>query len=73
MTEHFDLTAKRLRHVLGHFASGLTVITAATDNGPAGFTWTASSMRSTTAAITPSWWGRYVPSVPGTGQSRFSS
>jgi flavin reductase (DIM6/NTAB) family NADH-FMN oxidoreductase RutF len=38
MTEHFDLTPQRLRHVLGHFASGLTVITAATDNGPAGFT-----------------------------------
>jgi 3-hydroxy-9,10-secoandrosta-1,3,5(10)-triene-9,17-dione monooxygenase reductase component len=38
MTEHFDLTPARLRHVLGHFASGLTVITAATDNGPAGFT-----------------------------------
>lgn len=38
MTEHLDLTPQRLRHVLGHFASGLTVITAATDNGPAGFT-----------------------------------
>jgi flavin reductase (DIM6/NTAB) family NADH-FMN oxidoreductase RutF len=38
MTEHFDLTPQRLRHVLGHFASGLTVITAATGNGPAGFT-----------------------------------
>jgi 3-hydroxy-9,10-secoandrosta-1,3,5(10)-triene-9,17-dione monooxygenase reductase component len=38
MTEHFDLTPDRLRYVLGHFASGLTVITAATDNGPAGFT-----------------------------------
>ena len=38
MTEHFDLTPQRLRHVLGHFASGLTVITAATENGPAGFT-----------------------------------
>jgi 3-hydroxy-9,10-secoandrosta-1,3,5(10)-triene-9,17-dione monooxygenase reductase component len=38
MTDHFDLTPQRLRHVLGHFASGLTVITAATDNGPAGFT-----------------------------------
>lgn len=38
MTEHFDLTPHRLRHVLGHFASGLTVITAATDNGLAGFT-----------------------------------
>jgi 3-hydroxy-9,10-secoandrosta-1,3,5(10)-triene-9,17-dione monooxygenase reductase component len=38
MTEHFDLTPQRLRHVLGHFASGLTVITAATHDGPAGFT-----------------------------------
>jgi 3-hydroxy-9,10-secoandrosta-1,3,5(10)-triene-9,17-dione monooxygenase reductase component len=38
MTEHFDLTPQRLRHVLGHFASGLTVITAATANGPTGFT-----------------------------------
>jgi 3-hydroxy-9,10-secoandrosta-1,3,5(10)-triene-9,17-dione monooxygenase reductase component len=38
MTEHFDLTPERLRHVLGHFASGLAVITAATGHGPAGFT-----------------------------------
>jgi flavin reductase (DIM6/NTAB) family NADH-FMN oxidoreductase RutF len=38
MTEHFDLTPRRLRHVLGHFASGLTVVTAATETGPAGFT-----------------------------------
>jgi flavin reductase (DIM6/NTAB) family NADH-FMN oxidoreductase RutF len=38
MTEHFDLTPQRLRHVLGHFASGLTVVTAGTENGPAGFT-----------------------------------
>ena len=30
--------AQRLRHVLVHFASGLTVITAATHDGPAGFT-----------------------------------
>jgi 3-hydroxy-9,10-secoandrosta-1,3,5(10)-triene-9,17-dione monooxygenase reductase component len=38
MSELFDLTPRRLRHVLGHFASGLTVITSETDNGPAGFT-----------------------------------
>ncbi|UTT71265.1 flavin reductase family protein [Arthrobacter sp. DNA4] len=38
MTEHFDISPQRLRHVLGHFASGLTIITAATENGPAGFT-----------------------------------
>lgn len=38
LTEHFDISPQRLRHVLGHFASGLTVITATTENGPAGFT-----------------------------------
>jgi flavin reductase (DIM6/NTAB) family NADH-FMN oxidoreductase RutF len=38
VSEHSDLTPRRLRDVLGHFASGLTVITAATDQGPAGFT-----------------------------------
>ncbi len=38
MSEQSDLTPHRLRHVLGHFASGLTVITAATEDGPAGFT-----------------------------------
>ena len=38
MTEHSDLTPRRLRTILGHFATGLTVITAATKNGPAGFT-----------------------------------
>jgi flavin reductase (DIM6/NTAB) family NADH-FMN oxidoreductase RutF len=38
MTEHSDLTPRRLRTILGHFATGLTVITAATKDGPAGFT-----------------------------------
>ena len=38
MTEHSDLSPKTLRHILGHFATGLTVITAATKHGPAGFT-----------------------------------
>ncbi|WP_160663375.1 flavin reductase family protein [Pseudarthrobacter sp. ATCC 49987] len=38
MTDHSDLSPQRLRHVLGHFATGLTVITAATSDGPAGFT-----------------------------------
>ncbi|WP_251039281.1 hypothetical protein [Arthrobacter sp. ISL-72] len=30
MTEHSNLTPRRLRTILGHFATGLTVITAAT-------------------------------------------
>lgn len=38
MTDHSDLTPRRLRHVLGHFATGLTVITASTEDGPAGLT-----------------------------------
>src|SRR6476469_4613933 len=38
MTDTSDLTPQRLRHILGHFATGLTVITAATQQGPAGFT-----------------------------------
>ncbi|MCU1548275.1 MAG: flavin reductase [Arthrobacter sp.] len=38
MTDISDLTPQRLRHILGHFASGLTVVTAATPTGPAGFT-----------------------------------
>lgn len=38
MTADSDVTPQRLRHVLGHFATGLTVITAATENGLAGFT-----------------------------------
>ncbi|WP_026537300.1 hypothetical protein [Arthrobacter sp. 9MFCol3.1] len=38
MTEQTDLSPKALRHILGHFAAGLTVITAATQHGPAGFT-----------------------------------
>ena len=38
MTEHSDPSPKALRHILGHFATGLTVITAATQHGPAGFT-----------------------------------
>ena len=38
MTEPFDLSPKKLRSILGHFATGLTVITAATADGPAGFT-----------------------------------
>ncbi|MDQ0866931.1 flavin reductase family protein [Arthrobacter globiformis] len=38
MTELSDLSPRRIRNVLGHFATGLTVITAVTENGPAGFT-----------------------------------
>jgi 3-hydroxy-9,10-secoandrosta-1,3,5(10)-triene-9,17-dione monooxygenase reductase component len=38
MTELSDLSPRRIRNVLGHFATGLTVITAATESGPAGFT-----------------------------------
>ncbi len=38
MTEHSDLSPQKLRTILGHFATGLTVITAATEHGPAGFT-----------------------------------
>ena len=38
MPEHLEPTPEHLRHVLGHFATGLTIITAATDEGPAGFT-----------------------------------
>ena len=38
MTELSDHSPRRIRTVLGHFATGLTVITAATENGPAGFT-----------------------------------
>jgi 3-hydroxy-9,10-secoandrosta-1,3,5(10)-triene-9,17-dione monooxygenase reductase component len=38
MTSDSDLAPQRLRRILGHFATGLTVITAATADGPAGFT-----------------------------------
>src|SRR6476661_3836181 len=38
MTELSDLSPRRIRNVLGHFATCLSVITAATENGPAGFT-----------------------------------
>jgi 3-hydroxy-9,10-secoandrosta-1,3,5(10)-triene-9,17-dione monooxygenase reductase component len=38
MNTPHEVTPARMREILGHFCSGLTVITAATDNGPAGFT-----------------------------------
>jgi 3-hydroxy-9,10-secoandrosta-1,3,5(10)-triene-9,17-dione monooxygenase reductase component len=38
MNTSHEVTPGRMREILGHFCSGLTVITAATDNGPAGFT-----------------------------------
>lgn len=38
MSERLEPTSQRLRHVLGHFASGLTVVTAETERGPLGFT-----------------------------------
>jgi flavin reductase (DIM6/NTAB) family NADH-FMN oxidoreductase RutF len=38
MTATSDLAPRRLRDILGTFATGLTVITSATDQGPAGFT-----------------------------------
>lgn len=33
-----DVTPQRMREILGHFATGLTIITASTENGPVGFT-----------------------------------
>lgn len=38
MTPQHEVTPARMREILGHFVSGLTVITAVTDEGPAGFT-----------------------------------
>lgn len=38
MTSHPPVTPRQLRNVLGHFATGLTIITATTPDGPAGFT-----------------------------------
>jgi 3-hydroxy-9,10-secoandrosta-1,3,5(10)-triene-9,17-dione monooxygenase reductase component len=38
LSSHSDLAPQRLRRILGHFATGLTVITAATADGPAAFT-----------------------------------
>jgi 3-hydroxy-9,10-secoandrosta-1,3,5(10)-triene-9,17-dione monooxygenase reductase component len=38
MNTTHDVTPQRMREVLGHFASGLTIITASTDRGPIGFT-----------------------------------
>lgn len=38
MTATSDLAPRRLRDIFGTFASGLTVITSATGQGPAGFT-----------------------------------
>ncbi|MDP9890291.1 flavin reductase family protein [Pseudarthrobacter enclensis] len=38
MNTAHEVTPQRMREILGHFCSGLTVITAATENGPAGFT-----------------------------------
>ncbi len=38
MTPQPSVTPHQLRNVLGHFATGLTIITAATPEGPTGFT-----------------------------------
>jgi 3-hydroxy-9,10-secoandrosta-1,3,5(10)-triene-9,17-dione monooxygenase reductase component len=38
MTDTSDLAPRRLRDIFGSFATGLTVITGATQDGPAGFT-----------------------------------
>jgi 3-hydroxy-9,10-secoandrosta-1,3,5(10)-triene-9,17-dione monooxygenase reductase component len=51
MTDISDLSPQRLRQVLGHFATGLTVITAATPTGPAGFTCQSFASLSLTPAL----------------------
>ncbi|SMY11866.1 flavin reductase family protein [Brevibacterium jeotgali] len=38
MNEHADVSPRRMRQIMGSFCSGITIITAATDAGPAGFT-----------------------------------
>jgi len=38
MKAHLRVSPERMREVLGHFCTGLTIITASTEDGPVGFT-----------------------------------
>ena len=71
MTSQPSVTPTQLRNVLGHFATGLTIITAATPQGPAGFTCQSFASLSLDPALvtfsparTPSTW----PLVRATGR-----
>jgi 3-hydroxy-9,10-secoandrosta-1,3,5(10)-triene-9,17-dione monooxygenase reductase component len=81
-----EVTPERMREILGHFCSGLTVITAATPNGPAGFTCQSFSslsldppMISFSPARTSSTWpalravGRFCINILPAEQSALSS
>jgi 3-hydroxy-9,10-secoandrosta-1,3,5(10)-triene-9,17-dione monooxygenase reductase component len=71
MTEHSDLTPRRLRTILGHFATGLTVITAATKDGPAGFTcqsFSSLSLEPALVTFSPARTSRTWPLLRETGR-----
>jgi 3-hydroxy-9,10-secoandrosta-1,3,5(10)-triene-9,17-dione monooxygenase reductase component len=68
MDERIDPT--HMRHVLGHFASGIVVITAMTADGPAGFTcqsFSSLSLEPPLVAFSPARTSSTWPRIRGTG------
>lgn len=57
MTLPFDISPESMRAVLGHFATGITIVTASGDAGPVGFTcqsFTSLSLEPALVSINPS-------------------
>jgi flavin reductase (DIM6/NTAB) family NADH-FMN oxidoreductase RutF len=62
-----DQDTARFRQVLGHFCTGVTVITTSGPQGPAGFACQAFAALSLTPPLVLFYRGRYAATDPGSG------
>ncbi|MEV7136521.1 flavin reductase family protein [Arthrobacter sp. NPDC093128] len=71
MDNHLEVTPERMREILGHFCTGLTIITATTENGPVGFTcqsFSSLSLEPALVAFNPARSSSTWPTIRATGR-----
>lgn len=71
MDNHLEVTPQRMREILGHFCTGLTIITATTENGPVGFTcqsFSSLSLEPALVAFNPARSSSTWPTIRATGR-----
>ncbi|SLM89819.1 Nitrilotriacetate monooxygenase component B [Brevibacterium yomogidense] len=70
MNEHNDVSPERMRQIMGNFCSGITIITADTESGPAGFTcqsFTSLSLDPPLVTFNPALSSTSWPKIKGAG------
>ncbi|MGC0239431.1 flavin reductase family protein [Arthrobacter sp. SD76] len=71
MDKHLEVTPDRMREILGHFCTGLTIITSSTEQGPVGFTcqsFSSLSLEPPLIAFNPSRSSSTWPTIRTTGK-----